>query len=142
MLEPTRRVALIVRVPGAPANGQVCREFVEFVDLVPTLGALVGLDLPRNLEGTSFAPLLSDATRPWKKAVFMVGGSGDPGEVVRTRRYSYLEFQNSDKPAALFDLQKDPWETNNVVDDPAYSETRREHAALLHSGWKAALPDQ
>jgi uncharacterized sulfatase len=142
MLEPTRRVALIVRVPGAPANGQVCREFVEFVDLVPTLGALVRLDLPRNLEGTSFAPLLADPTRPWKKAVFMVGGSGDPGQVVRTRRYSYLEFQNSDRPAALFDLQKDPLETNNVVDDPGYSEARRELAALLHAGWKAALPDQ
>jgi uncharacterized sulfatase len=139
MLEPTRKVALIVRVPGAPANGRICREFVEFVDLVPTLGQLVQLDLPRNLEGTSFAPLLADAERPWKRAVFMVGGSGDPGQVVRTRRYSYLEFRNGEQPA-LFDLEKDPWETVNVAGDPAYAETRRDMAALLQAGWRAALP--
>ena len=139
MLEPTRKVALIVRVPGAPANGRVCREFVEFVDLVPTLGELVGLTLPANLEGASFAPLLVDAERPWKKAVFMVGGAGDPGQVVRTRRYSYLEFQNGEKPA-LFDLEKNPWETNNVADQPSYAETQREMASLLQAGWKAALP--
>lgn len=140
MLEPTRRVALIVRVPGAPANGRVCREFVEFADLVPTLGALAGLKLPDNLEGTSFAPLLVDPEKPWKKAVFMVGGNGDPGEVVRTRRYSYLEYKNGDMPAALFDLEKDPWETRNVIDDPAYASARSEMAELLHAGWKAALP--
>jgi arylsulfatase A-like enzyme len=139
MLEPTRKVALIVRVPGAPANGRVCREFVEFVDLVPTLGQLVHLDLPGNLEGTSFAPLLDNAERPWKKAVFMVGGSSDPGQVVRTRRHSYLEYRNGEQPA-LFDLEKDPWETRNVARDPAYAETQRELAALLQAGWRAALP--
>ena len=69
----------------------------------------------------------------------MVGGAGDPGQVVRNRRYSYLEFKNGEKPA-LFDLEKNPWETNNVADDPAYAETRREMASLLQAGWKAALP--
>ncbi len=48
MLEATRHVALIVRVPGVPANGSVCRQFVEFVDLVPTLGELVQLKLPEQ----------------------------------------------------------------------------------------------
>jgi len=60
----TRRVPLVVRVPGMPANGKVCRQFVEFVDLVPTLGELVNLDLPKNLEGTSFVPLLTDPDQP------------------------------------------------------------------------------
>jgi hypothetical protein len=32
---------------------------------VPTLGELLGLALPGNLEGTSFAPLLADLARPW-----------------------------------------------------------------------------
>ena len=57
MLEATRRAPLIVRVPGAPANGRVCREIVEFVDLVPTLGELVRLDLPRNMEAVSYTHL-------------------------------------------------------------------------------------
>ncbi len=141
MLEQTRRAPLIVRVPGAPANGQACREIVEFVDLVPTLGQLAGLDLPKNLEGVSFAPLLVDPARPWKKAMFLVEDDGDAfGQVVRTKHHSYLEFKKGPIPAALYDLDKDPWETVNVVDDPAYAAVRKETADLLHAGWKAALP--
>lgn len=141
MLEATRRAPLIVRVPGAPANGKVCRQIVEFVDLVPTLGELVQLDLPGNLEGISFVPLLVDPERPWKKAMFLVEDDGDAfGQVVRTNRYSYMEFTRGPIPAALYDLQKDPWEMVNVVDQPAYAAVRKEMAELLHAGWKAALP--
>jgi len=129
---------LIVRVPGAPANGKSCREFVEFVDLVPTLGELVRLDLPGNLEGTSFAPLLVNPCRPWKKAVFMVDGDG--GQMVRTRKYSYLVLKKGPVSAALYDLQNDPWETANLADDPAYAAVRQEMATLLKEGRKAALP--
>ena len=140
MLEATRRAPLIVRVPGAAGNGRVCREFVEFVDLLPTLGALARAELPTNLEGTSFAPLLAEPDRPWKQAIFMSGGSDDAGQMVRNRRYSYLEFKKSNMPAALFDLEQDPWETNNLVDDPAHAGTRRTMAALLKAGWRSALP--
>lgn len=140
MLEATRRVVFIVRVPGAPANGKACREFVEFVDIVPTLADLLKFDAKNALEGTSFAPLLVNAARPWKRAVFMTDGNGD--NVVRTRQYSYLEFKSgkADVPTALYDLQRDPWETVNVADDPAYAAARKELAELLHGGWKAALP--
>jgi uncharacterized sulfatase len=140
MLEQTRRAPLIVRVPGAPANGKVCREIVEFVDLVPTIGELVELKVPGNVEGTSFVPLLVDPNRPWKKAMFLVEGDSERGQVVRTKKYSYMEFEKGEMPAALYDLQKDPWETANVVDDPAYADVRRKMADLLHAGWKAARP--
>ncbi len=140
MLEATRRTPLWVRVPGAPGNGQVCREFVEFVDFVPTVTDLAGIKTPPNLEGLSFAPLLANPARPWKKAVFMV--ETPDNQVVRNRRFSYLEFKHGPVPAALFDLAKDPWETVNLADNPAYAQPRREMAALLHAGWKAALPDR
>jgi len=139
MLEETRRAPLWVRVPGAPGNGQVCREFVEFVDFVPTVAELAGVSAPANLEGVSFAPLLANPARPWKKAVFMV--ETPDNQVVRNRRFSYLEFKQGPVPAALFDLEKDPWETVNRADDPAYAQTRREMAALLQAGWRAALPE-
>jgi arylsulfatase A-like enzyme len=132
-------VVLLVRVPGAPGAGKACREFVEFVDLVPTLGELARLDLPGNLEGTSFVPLLADPNQPWKKAIFMSGHNAGE-QVVRTRTCSYLEMGKGEPPAALFDLVKDPWETVNLLNDPAYAKTRQEMADLLHAGWKAALP--
>jgi arylsulfatase A-like enzyme len=45
-------------------------------------------------------------------------------------------------PAALYDLEKDPWETVNLADDPAYAKPRQEMADLLKQGWKAALPNR
>jgi arylsulfatase A-like enzyme len=138
MLESTRRAPLWVRVPGAPANGKVCREFVEFVDFVPTVGALLGFEVAANLEGVSFVPLLANPAQPWKRAVFMVQSPDE--QVVRNRRYSFMELRKGPVAAALYDLEKDPWETVNLADDPAHAKTRAEMAALLHAGWKAALP--
>jgi arylsulfatase A-like enzyme len=138
MLESTRRAPLWVRVPGAPANGKVCREFVEFVDFVPTVGELLGFEVAANLEGTSFAPLLAKPDQPWKSAVFLVQSPDE--QVVRNKRYSYMELKNGPVPAALYDLEKDPWETTNLANDPACAKTRAEMAALLQAGWKAALP--
>jgi len=138
MLEATRRAPLWVRVPGAPANGRVCREFVEFVDFIPTLGELFGFPVPARVEGTSFAPLLVNPEQPWKSAVFMVQSPEE--QVVRNRRYSYMEFKGGPVSVALYDLEKDPWEIVNLADDRAYAPARAEMAALLKAGWKAARP--
>jgi len=121
MFEATRRTPLWVRVPGAPANGKVCREFVEFVDFVPTVGELLSLDVPKNLEGVSFVPLLANPTQPWKQAVFMVQSPDE--QVVRNKRYSYMEFKKG--PVAIYDLENDPWEIVNLANDPG---TRRSEA--------------
>jgi arylsulfatase A-like enzyme len=141
MLEATHRAPLIVRVPGAPGKGRTCQQIVEFVDIVPTLGDLLQMKLPADLEGISFAPLLANPDRPWKTAAFIVEDDGDAfGECVRTNKYSYMEFKKGAIAAALFDLEKDPWETKNVVDDPAYAAVKKEMAELLHAGWKKPLP--
>ena len=44
------RVPLIIAGPGVPA-GQVSDEMVQHVDLLPTLCRLLGLDIPRPLDG-------------------------------------------------------------------------------------------
>jgi arylsulfatase A-like enzyme len=141
MLAATHRAPLIVRVPGAAGNGKPCPGIVEFVDFVPTLCELAGVKVPAGLEGVSFAPLFADPGRPWKKAAFISEGDTEDGDGVRTATYSYLEFKKGEMPAALFDLSKDPWETVNVIGDPAYAAARAEMAALLKAGWRAALPD-
>ena len=142
LFEQSRRAPLIVRVPGAPGNGQVCKQLVEFVDILPTLGELSGLDIPANLEGTSFAPLLENPARPWKKAAFTEFPANKAiNRAVVTDRYRYAEWPyNQELIRELYDLKQDPWETVNVVDDPAYADVRKEMATLLKSGWKAVVP--
>ncbi|MDR3232378.1 MAG: sulfatase [Planctomycetaceae bacterium] len=143
LLEGTHRAPFIVRVPGAKENGKVCNEIVEFVDILPTFIDLCGLRKPDNLEGISLTPLLQkNAAAPWKRAAFLT--DQDQGQAVRTKKYSYMEFGNPKQTAgfksALFDLEKDPDETVNRINDPAYADAGRELSELLHKGWKAALP--
>jgi arylsulfatase A-like enzyme len=65
---------------------------------------------------------------------------GDGGQVVRTRKHSYLELKKGPVRTALYDLEKDPWETVNLADEPASAQVRQEMADVLKRGWKAALP--
>jgi arylsulfatase A-like enzyme len=59
---------------------------------------------------------------------------------VRTKQFSYLELKKGPVPVALYDLAKDPWETINLADEPAYAKVRQDMAGLLEAGWKAARP--
>ncbi len=68
--EIATRVPLIVSAPGMKACGKSSDVLVELLDMYPTLCELAGLSVPRHVEGKSFAPLLHDPDREWKKAVF------------------------------------------------------------------------
>ena len=60
--------------------------------------------------------------------------------MVRNRKYSYLEFKKGPVPAALYDLEKDPWETVNLADDPAYAKARQEMADLSRPAGRPRCP--
>jgi iduronate 2-sulfatase len=148
------RVPLIVRVPGAKENGQVCDRLVEFVDIYPTLCELAGLTPPAELEGTSFAPLLDHRAQPWKTAAFhqflragkwsASDGVEYMGYAIRTERHRYVEwFEWQTKKFVareLYDQHRDPREDANLADLPENKPLVGELSKRLHAGWKAALP--
>jgi len=68
--EIATRVPLIVSAPGMKARGKSSKALVELLDMYPTLCELAGLPVPRHVEGRSFAPLIDDPDRKWKKSVF------------------------------------------------------------------------
>src|SRR5687768_16882371 len=68
--ENAARSAMLISVPGQKTAGAKTDALVEFVDIYPTLAELAGLQPTDGLEGTSFAPLIADPTRPWKSAAF------------------------------------------------------------------------
>jgi uncharacterized sulfatase len=143
LYEPTLHVPAIVRVPGNPANGSTCSGIVELVDLLPTVCDLAGVPIPGDCEGTSFAPLLRDPQRTWKKAAFAWNTLGDSREVaVRGPRflYTYLERKELPPRERLHDLDADPWQLRDVHAAPEYEEPLREARALRDGGWRAALP--
>jgi len=138
---------LIVSIPRQKTAGKSTRALVEFVDMYPTLTELVGLPLPAHLEGTSFAPLLTNPNQPWKKAVFSQylrpGKDKFMGRSVRVDRWRYTEWVNAKKENAgveLYDEVNDPKENVNIAGEAANKVTVAEMAKLLKANWRSVVP--
>ena len=139
------RVPLIIRVPGARANGQRTAALVELVDVYPTLCELAGLPVFEHLEGRSVVPLLSQPNQDWKPAAFSQFRRQD-GEVplmgyaMRTDRFRYIEWQerrtNKVVATELYDHDRDPQENTNIADRPG----QRQRIAHLSRQMWATLP--
>jgi arylsulfatase A-like enzyme len=118
------RVPLWIRAPGLSARHDT--SLAANIDLAPTFAAWAGIPTPANVNGVNLLPLLSDPATPWRDAILVEHlGTPIPGHIdsqgVRTSRYLYNEYVNGDRE--LYDLQLDPFELTNVVNDPAYAAT-------------------
>jgi arylsulfatase A-like enzyme len=138
------RAPLLVAVPGGKAAGHSTRALVEFVDLYATLAELAGLPAPARHEGSSFAALLKDPMRPWKRAAFSeMNRGGRLGRAIRTESHRYVEWTDRTNAAVgreLYDYMADPDETENLADKPEHAARVQELARQLAAGWKAAGP--
>ncbi|MBI1257030.1 MAG: sulfatase-like hydrolase/transferase [Chloroflexi bacterium] len=146
------RAPLILSVPGRAAGTSAA--LTEFVDIYPTLIDACGLPHRADLEGVSLLPLFEAPDRPWKQAAFSQFPRpwtyrGEPevmGYTMRTAHFRYTEwvkFRTGESLACeLYDHRADEAEIHNVADDPAYAKDVESLSALLHQGWRAALPPE
>jgi len=147
-MERATSCPLIVYDPRTPGKGGKTTSPVSTLDLYPTLCALSGLPVPeqpidrskatgRPLRGVNFAPLLKDPKASVRKgALTIFSMKGSYGYAYRTERYRYIEWVNKfNKVVAkdLYDYQKDPLETKNVVNDPEYAEVVQKLARELRA---------
>ncbi len=122
--EMDTRAPLIVSIPGMKNKGSKTNALVEFIDIYPSLCELAGLKSPAHLQGKSFAPLINDPKREWKKAAFSQYPRGDiMGYSMRTARYRFTlwrKINNPDEIVAyeLYDLQNDPNSFVNIAIHP------------------------
>lgn len=129
MYEQSVRVPLIVRCPDRMDAGSARGHIVEQVDLFPTLTELCGLGVPQGIDGRSFASSMlgrRHAAREYAYSEYYfcnrVFTADDrfvgkpPILMVRTDRWklNYLSWERSE----LFDLENDPGEFRNAIDDP------------------------
>ncbi len=131
------RIPLIVRYPGLVKRNLSCAGLVESIDIFPTLCELSGIDIPDTVQGRSFKSLLH----------------GDPGAIrddcitenpyrkaLATEKWRYVA-NLPDERDELYDQENDPWELNNLIDDPEYAELARELCRrLFHRVTQARKP--
>ncbi len=98
----------------------------ELRDVMPTLLALCGLDIPSTVDGQNvFAP---DFDREYLHGEHLYGG-GDCHWIV-TARDKFVWFSETDR-RQYFDLATDPDELHDAIDDESYRDRIRELEDIL-----------
>jgi arylsulfatase len=125
--EPVIRVPLIIKPPAGNTYLPVVSDMVETIDIAPTILDYAKLPIPETVQGISLRSVMEGRTRG-KEAIlceFTPNDQSSNGKCIRSERYKY-EYWAPNGPAKLFDLQEDPHELRNVIDDPAYATVRIE----------------
>ena len=133
------RVPLIARWPGHVAPG-VEPSQAWAADLPPTVAELCGLPALDGLDGVSLAGLLQGGTAPSPRALYWhyphyANQGGKPGGAIREGDWKLVEFFENGR-LELFDLAKDPSESNNLAEKQP--EKVRELAVKL-AAWRSSV---
>ncbi|HEX5901646.1 MAG TPA: sulfatase [Actinomycetota bacterium] len=126
------RVPFLVRMPGV--EHRVETSFVSTVDLAPTIAGLAGVEPPRSVAGSSLVRLLRtgrDDGLPDRVYAEWVGeGLPVPGWwALRTPGFAYVELTTGERE--LYALREDPFELENVVDEPRFAAVVERLSAAL-----------
>ncbi len=131
------RSACVMKFPGRIKEGTVSQKMLCTLDVLPTLAHLAGAELPENeIDGKNVWDVVAGkkgATNPHKYYPFSTGGNLE-GILTGDGRWklhlphgyrTLVEPGNDGKPGkykrdriglSLFDMEKDPFETTNVID--------------------------
>lgn len=130
MYEPSIRIPLLIRYPNQIAAGQTIEELTLNIDFAPTILDYVGLPIPKEADGKSLRPLLQHQPILWRKDflyeyyAYPDWHNVKPHKGVRTKRWKYIEYYDFPRHEfELYDLENDPGETVNLVDDARYEKT-------------------
>ena len=118
--DATVRVPLIVRVPFGDFGGRVIEAAVSHVDLMPTILAAVGHEVPAGVQGESLLGLiLGQDDGGTGRAVYsesfypLLHYGWAPLRALRTARYKYVDAPSPE----LYDVAEDPEERENLLLD-------------------------
>ena len=128
MYEEAIRIPLLMRYPSMIESGTSEERVVRNIDFAPTFMDLAGIEVPEEVQGRSLRPLLTQQEDPnWDEPLYYHYYEYPlPHRVhrhygIRTDRYKLIYYYRIDE-WELFDLQRDPDELRNVVDDDRYAD--------------------
>jgi arylsulfatase A-like enzyme len=140
-------VPFLVHYPaGLGREGKRIPAAIGTEDIMPTILGLCGIEIPKSVQGRSFAQHLFGGKDPsdgaslvlcpapfgqWTRAM-----GGREYRAVRTVRYTYAKDLKG--PWLLFDLEKDPYQQTNLVNQPESAVVQAELETILQRKLKEA----
>jgi arylsulfatase A-like enzyme len=135
MFNESLRTPLLIEWPGVIKPGSVNNDMVSSLDFAETFIDAAGADIPQQMQGQSFLPILKGQKQANPRTEHYYHYYEAPSEHyvprhygITTDRYKLIHFyynmQNNINEWELFDLEKDPNELVNVYNNPEYSSVR------------------
>lgn len=138
--EESVRVPMLARCPELIKAGTIVENMVQNIDIAPTILEMAGLEKPEQMHGSSYINLLKGIKESkWRDKIFYeyyweydfpqtptVHG-------VRTDRYKLMRYHGIWDTNEFYDLQNDPHEMHNLIDDPAHQEKIKELTAEIYN---------
>jgi arylsulfatase A-like enzyme len=138
------RVPFFFRWDGRVAAGRDIGTIAAHIDLLPTLAALAGAEVPESqIEGRNLLPLMADPATPWPDRYFFTHvARWKTGEEPNDHQWEKFGVRNQRFRLvgrdALFDMEADPGQTVNVID--RHPEVVEAMKAAYDRFWKEARP--
>jgi len=122
------RIPLVLRIPGCP-TGKRSRAEVNNIDVMPTLLDCLGLEIPREVQGVSFLPVIRGEADTHRSEIYAEVGAPEPppeplppgdfqelnARMIRERGPQWFCDYTCNGRAAM--LRKDGWKYCHYVDD-------------------------
>lgn len=143
--EESARIPLYMRWPKLIKSGSTINQLVLGIDLAPTLLAIGGAPVAKEMHGHSLVPLLRGEQVPWRNSILIEYFSDNVFprmtkmgyQCVRTDDWKYIHYVDLDGMDELYDLRADPFEMKNAISLPdsrlALEEMKVELSRLLEA---------
>lgn len=140
MYDEVTRMPLIVRGPSLP-EGERSEALTSHVDLLPTFLEFAGADPPDELHGESFVETARDPDVDHREHALVEYHSYGVGDLYPVRAVvsddGYKLVVNLFDSDELYDLDDEPLEVDNLIDDGDHAAVRRD----LHDAMLATMDD-
>lgn len=140
LYEHSIRVPMIYSGPGVPVNKQT-NAFVYLSDITPTVLNWLDLPVPSTVEARSLLPLLKNQNATIRENIYNVYGHWSRS-IKSADGYKLIVYNVNGVPTTqLFNLEDDPWETQNMANDPGQAMRVARMKAMLKSEMREAHDD-
>lgn len=135
--EESVKVPFLVYAPWLFKGGKTITKMVQNIDIAPTILELAGLQKPEYMPGKSFINLLKGDSAVWRDKIFYeyyweYDFPMTPSIYgVRTDKYKYIRYMGIWDQNELYDIEKDPFEVNNLINKPEYADIAKKMSADL-----------
>ena len=142
------KVPFVVRYPNIVPQGAILDAPLSVIDIMPTLLGLAGVPIPDTVEGVDLSAVIQGEPAKVPESVlimnpcpFSIGDKRGYDQYpdyqgmrleyrgIITTRYTYVH--TIDQPWLLFDNINDPYQINNLIDDPAQAKIRARLDGLM-----------